>query len=239
LSQPITKASPASGVVAELDGRYCRWMSRFGDLTAIILRRLARVRTEMVGFEESRFAAGPTIIAANHRSLIDTALLRYSLPAKVRARTATVGARDFFAPSEQDRGVRWLGRWLLCRYIVGAYRVCLIGRGSDMGDGVPRIAELLRAGFHVILFPEGTRTRSGELGRFRHGVAHLARLTGAPVLPVWIEGTERVMPVGRPWLRSGTVRAIAGEPLVARPDEESSEFLARMRRAIEALGTKA
>lgn len=211
-------------------------MSRVGDASTQALRIAARVRSEIVGFDRERFAVGPTIIAANHRSLMDTAVLRYALPPEVRARTATVGARDFFAPAETDRGLRWAMRWLRCQCVVGAYRVCLIGRGSEMGDGVPRIVELLRAGFHVILFPEGTRTRTGEMGRFRLGVAHIARLTGAPVLPVWIEGTEQVMPVGRPLPRSGTVRVIAGELMRARADEESADFLARMRAAIEALG---
>ncbi len=232
----MTSAPRASDIVRELDGPYCRWMSRYGDLTTSTLRFLLRVRTEVIGFDESRFASGPTIIAANHRSLADTALLRYALPPKVRARTATVGARDYFAPSETDRGLRWLARWLTYRYVVGTYRVCLIGRGSDMGDGVPRIVELIRAGFHVILFPEGTRTRTGEIGRFRLGVAHIARVAGVPVVPVWIDGTDRVMPVGRFTLRSGVVRAIAGDPLVVRPDEEGSEFLRRMRRSIDALG---
>ena len=209
-----------------------RWI---GNRESSLVRTLWRITVDAQGIDPSAFAAGPTIIAANHRSLLDTVVLRYVLHPSVRARTATVGARDFFAPGPSDRGVRWLMRSMLCSYIVGTYRVCLIGRGDDMGDGVERITALLANGWHVILFPEGTRSRSGELGRFRSGVAHLARLSSARVLPVWLGGTDDLMPVGARWLQRGTITVRGGEPMNVRPDESNGAFLDRLRAAIVAL----
>lgn len=219
-----------------LDSRRTRVLTRLGDVESEILRRLFRIGVVASGFDAAMFASGPVIIAANHLSLIDTVLVRYVLPPEVRRRTATVGARDFFAPGEDDRGVRRLAKSISCAYIVSTYRVCLIGRGDDMGDGLPRIERLLRDGWHVILFPEGTRSRDGGMGRFRMGVAHLAGQAGVSVLPVCIGGTDRVMPVGRPWLRSGTVEARAGGLLRRGAGEGSVEFLSRLRDEIERLG---
>lgn len=209
-----------------------RWI---GDRESSLVRALWRITVDTQGLDAAAFSAGPTIIAANHRSLLDTVVLRYVLPPSIRCRTATVGARDFFAPAPSDRGVRWMVRSVLCTYIVGTYRVCLIGRGDDMGDGVGRIDALLQAGWHVILFPEGTRSRTGDLGRFRSGVAHLARLSSARVLPVWLGGTEALMPVGARWLHGGTITVRAGAPLVVQPDETNGAFLDRLRSSIVGL----
>ena len=210
-----------------------RWI---GDRESSLVRALWRVSIETHGLDAGMFSSGPTIIAANHRSLLDTVVLRYVLDPKVRALTATVGARDFFAPAPTDRGVRRLLRSALCAYIVGTYRVCLIGRGDDMGDGVGRITALLAAGWHVILFPEGTRSRSGALGRFRSGVAHLARSSSARVVPVWIDGTDQLLPVGSRWLRGGHLTVRAGAPMMVRTDETNGEFLDRLKASMVALG---
>lgn len=222
--------------LADLDSPRTRLLTRIGDLESEVLRRLFRIGVVASGFDAAKFASGPVIIAANHLSLVDTVLLRYVLPPEVRRRTATIGARDFFAPGDADRGLRRVVKSISCGYIVSTYRVCLIGRGDDMGDGIPRIDRLLRDGWHVILFPEGTRSRDGRLGRFRMGVAHLAGQADVSVLPVWIGGTDGVMPVGRPWLRSGTVEARAGRLMRRGADEGSVEFLSRMRDEIERLG---
>jgi 1-acyl-sn-glycerol-3-phosphate acyltransferase len=199
-----------------------RWI---GNRESSLVRALWQITIEVHGLD-----------AANHRSLLDTVVLRYVLDPRVRALTATVGARDFFAPAPTDRGMRRLLRSALCAYIVGTYRVCLIGRGDDMGDGVGRITALLAAGWHVILFPEGTRSRSGALGRFRSGVAHLARSSSARVVPVWLGGTDQLLPVGARWLHGGHLTVRAGAPMTVRTDETNGEFLDRLKASMVALG---
>ncbi len=215
-----------------LSARVLPW---FADRTAGLVRRAFRIRVSRAGFEPAKFASGPLVIAANHRSVLDAVLLRYVLPPQVRRRTVTIGARDFFAPAPTDRGARWVVRAVLCAYVVRAYRVCLIGRGDDMGDGVPAIMQAIEQGWNVILFPEGTRSRTGQMGRFRTGVAHIARATGAGVLPVWIAGTEDLLPVGARWLRTGAASLRAGEAIRVSEGESNRQFLDRMRAKIEEL----
>ena len=205
------------------------------DRSSDFIEHACRVQFSSAGLDSAQFAEGPMILAANHRSLLDTAAIRHALPTAIRARTATVGARDFFSPSASDRGVKRLFRTALCSYVVRTYRVCLIGRGDDMGDGVERITGLLQSGWNVILFPEGTRARSASMGRFRMGVAHIARVTHARVLPIWIEGSDRLLPVGGKFINAGAVHVNAGMPMRIEANESNSDFLARMRREIEAL----
>ncbi len=234
---------PAQRAAAEANpqafqGRSSRSIAWFGDRLSDSVKLLLAIRFESTGFDAEKFSGGPTLIIANHVSLLDTLAIRHALPASVRDRTATVGARDFFSPSEEDRGLRRILRSATCAYVTNAYRVCLIGRGDDMGDGIPRIARFLREGWHVILFPEGTRSRTGSMGRFRMGFAHLAESTGAQVLPVWILGTDSVMPVGSPRLRHGAVSVRAGQPTRIGIGESHAEFLQRMRSEVEGLARR-
>lgn len=234
MSSKAVRAHFAAGT-SSFATRASRGTAWFGDRLSDTVKLTLQVRFEARGFDEEKFSAGPTLIIANHVSLLDTLAIRHALPASVRARTATVGARDFFAPASADRGLRRMIRTLACAYVTNAYRVCLIGRGDDMGDGIPRISSILRDGWNVILFPEGTRSRTGSMGRFRMGFAHLASATGAQVLPVGIRGTDGLMPVGSPIIRHGSVMLRAGQPTTIGHGESSSDFLLRMRAMIEAL----
>ena len=221
--------------VRALTGPTASAFAWIGDRSSDLVEHACRVRFTSAGFDSAKFAEGPMILSANHRSLLDTAAIRHALPATIRARTATVGARDFFSPAATDRGVKLWFRTALCAYVVRTYRVCLIGRGDDMGDGVERITGLLQAGWNVILFPEGTRARGATLGRFRMGVAHIARVTHARVLPIWIEGSDGLLPVGGKFINPGPVHVNAGAPMRIGADESNGDFLARMRHEIEAL----
>ena len=206
-----------------------RIMPWLGDRKSQFVEAALRIDFQASGFAREVFSHGPLIIAPNHRSLTDTVAIRHALDPVTRARTVTIGARDFFAPAATDRHLKWALKALTCAYVVRTYRVCLINRGDDLGDGVGAIMSALRQNWNVLLFPEGTRTRTGELGRFRSGVAHVARESGAGVLPVWIEGTEGVMAVGAWGLRSSTVRLRAGLPIFVRPSESNQAFLERLR----------
>jgi 1-acyl-sn-glycerol-3-phosphate acyltransferase len=213
-----------------------RLLSWCGDTLSQVMRVLLRVDIAVSGLETHAFAEGPVVIAANHLSLVDTPLIRHLLPTAVRDRTFTVGARDFFAPAPSDRGIRRIARQLLCDCIVGGYRVCLIGRGDDMGDGLPKIRWLLSQGWNVIFFPEGTRSRTVTMGRFRSGVAQIARDSAVAVVPVHIRGTQSILPVGGKWIHSAPLEVRFGHPMRISTDESNLEFLGRLRTEIESLG---
>lgn len=159
------------------------------------------LRMERLGREHVP-ARGPVILAANHRSFLDP----FVIATLVRRPVYFVAKRELF----RRRGVGWLLNAL------GAFPV---DRGASDAAAMATACELLDRGECVVIFPEGTRVRSGGLGRAHRGVGRLALETGAPVVPVAVMGTEDVR---RGWcIRPRRVRLRCGSPLtyplVARP----------------------
>jgi len=165
----------------------------------------------------------PRVYFANHASHADFTLIWASLPKSIRARARPVAARDYWESG--------LLRPFLARRI---FHAVLVDRGQLRRDHNPveAMAEALEAGDPLILFPEGTRTTTGEVQMFKSGLFHLAeRCPGIEFVPVWIENLARVMPKGSfvpiPLLCSITY----GEP-IAWKDEAKQVFLDRARQAL-------
>ena len=85
---------------------------------------------------------------------------------------------------------------------------------ADLAHVFEEVADVLARGEVVGVFPEGTRSRDGLLHRGHVGAAHLALTTGAPIVPVGIIGTDRVLPTGASIVRPFQQATIAlGEPI--------------------------
>lgn len=119
-----------------------------------------------------------------------------------------------------------------------------VRRGTVDRAALRRAEELLRAGELVVIFPEGRESETGQLQAFQPGTALLALRAGVPVVPVWIEGTDGVMPYGTMlprWSRR-PVRVRFGPPLrlddlAAAADcrQALADGTARIRAAVAAL----
>lgn len=143
---------------------------------------------------------GAGIISPNHRSFFDSPLLMAMTPRPV----------TFLGKSEyMDRATT--------RYLFPALGMVPIKRDVKKASMAALLtaAALLEEGQLVGIYPEGTRSRDGLLHRGHTGVAHLAILTGAPIIPVGLVGTERVQPIGSsvPRPLRGPVTVRFGEPI--------------------------
>jgi 1-acyl-sn-glycerol-3-phosphate acyltransferase len=104
---------------------------------------------------------------------------------------------------------------------------------EDAQRSVEAAADALNSGLNITIFPEGTRSPDGKLLPFKKGAFFLAEETGAPIIPVVITGTERMMP-------KNTLRITPGEAYIKflppiRPQDASSreELMERVRSAME------
>jgi len=180
------------------------------------------LRLEVVGADRlSR--SGPAIVVANHNSHVDTAVLLAAFPTAHVDRVRPVAAADYFLRNQ-------VLAWFTTR-IVGI--IPLDRRRRDNTDPLFGASEALRAGDTLALFPEGTRGEPGVFGDLKGGVARLARRhPEIPVIPVWLDGCDRVMPKGARIPRPVACTASVGRPLFIRPGESSAEFLVRLRAAM-------
>jgi len=87
------------------------------------------------------------------------------------------------------------------------------GRGVFQ-PGMERVIRLIRQGKIVHIYPEGTRTRTGDIGKGKIGVGRMIRETGVKVVPCYHSGLEKVLPIGTKIPKTGkSVRVLIGEPI--------------------------
>lgn len=116
-----------------------------------------------------------------------------------------------------------------------------VARGAGDAAALEDLVALLAAGRLVALFPEGTRSTTGAVGRFRSGMARIAARAAAPVVPVGLRGCEAVWPrEGRPrWRRpaAGVVAVRFGAPHAPPRDgpKDRRRFTAEVRADVAAL----
>ena len=137
----------------------------------------------VTGSEVLQRVEGPVIIAANHNSHADTAVLAAALPPHLRHKMVVAAASDYFFDSTVKATVMSL--------ILGAIP---IERSKVSRRSAQTALELLDDGWSVIIYPEGGRSPDGWMHDFKGGAAFLSVRSGAPVVPVYLEGTSRVLP---------------------------------------------
>lgn len=165
--------------------------------------------------------SGPAIVVANHRSYIDPFALAFMLP--------TRRPLLFLAKKELFR-VPVLGPFL------NSAGMLSVDRGTADRGAIRNAVDLLKLGGALGIFPEGTRIRGDKKAEIEVGTAFIASLSGAPVIPCGIDGTERIWPVGRRLPRFPRVTVAVGEAV--RPESfahlPKQERLPAMMEAIVA-----
>lgn len=148
----------------------------------------------------------PCIVVANHASHYDQYALMQALPWSIRTNLYIGAAADrWFLRGRKEITLQ---PWYVS-LALGTYPIQR-GGGSRALD-YPKW--LLSQGANLLLFPEGTRARGKKLSRFKHGVSILATEMDVPVLPVYLEGLQKIRPPGTRDSTPGPVAAHILEPL--------------------------
>ncbi|MEA2064139.1 MAG: lysophospholipid acyltransferase family protein [Gemmatimonadota bacterium] len=157
---------------------------------------------------------GPVIFASNHLSNLDP---------------PTVGAgirREVYFIAKQE-----LFRKMLFGALIRYLQAVPLRRGVMDWRASARLKEILRGGGSLLMFPEGTRSRDGNLGKGKFGVGYLAQETGATIVPVYVCGTNHLKDT---MLRREALRVLYGQPI--EPGEYAGfEHSTRGQLAISAL----
>lgn len=183
------------------------------------------VRVRMRGSENLRSGQN-YVFAGNHLSLYDTPVVLASIP------------RQFlFLVNRKYVEMPFLGTHLRRS---GHFGVDSSDMRASLKIMTQAAARLQEKGLSVLLFPEGSRSRTGELQAFKEGVAYIAIKSGVPIVPFVLRGTGSILPIGSGHVRGGDVDFVLGEPIpVAQYTLKDRETLtALLRERIAALQTQ-
>ena len=188
---------------------------------------------EVRGLEHLEGIPGPVIFAANHQSHFDTPAILQALPPRWRYRVAPAMAKEFFKahffPEQFSRGARLTNstNYYLAALFFNAFP--LPQRESGTRQTLRYIGELVTAGYSVLIFPEGRRAGDGSIGPFLPGTAMIAARLDVPVVPVRLEGLDRILHHSWKFPVRGSARVSFGAPLRL----EGSDYPALARRIEE------
>jgi len=181
----------------------------------------------------------PMLIICNHVTAYDGALVQYALPGRMRRRVASAMLGEMLEDFRHFRNPD-TGRFMLfgpaAYWLVTAlYNVFPLPRRRDFQRSFAHSGEALDRGYNVLVFPEGTRSDSGDLAPFRPGIGLLVKQAHAPVLPAALIGVGELKAKGRGWFRSGKLEIRIGEPLHFGPLETEAAITSRLHQAVSDL----
>jgi long-chain acyl-CoA synthetase len=193
-------------------------------LFAVVLpltRFFARITVR--GTEHLRNLSGPVVLASNHQSHMDTPVILAALPPELRRRVAPAMAKEFFRahfrPAEHSFRERAKASTLYALAALAFNAFPLPQREAGARDTLRYIGRLTSDGFSILIFPEGARTETGSLKPFRPGVAMIGSRLGLPVIPVRLDGVDRVLHRSWKMARRGPVEVRFGAPIVFQGDD--------------------
>lgn len=125
------------------------------------------------------------IVAPNHESHLDTGLVRKALGKEVAERTVAVAAADYWFDTKYKRA-----------YMENFTNLVPIDRSGNLRQSLRFVREYLDGGYNALIFPEGTRSTTGEITEFKPVIGYLALTCKIGILPIYVHGTFEAFPKG-------------------------------------------
>jgi 1-acyl-sn-glycerol-3-phosphate acyltransferase len=183
-----------------------------GSLYCLGVKKLTITGLENIPANES------VIIVSNHSSYIDIPAIFSAMPYNVR-----------FVAKSSLKAMPFLGWYMTMTDMVFIDR----GNKKKAMDSLQKAGEMIHKGKPVIIFPEGTRTKTGKLGELKKGAFHLANSANVAILPIGIKGSFAIWSSLSMKLTPGNVELHIGKPITS--DADIDKIMAAVKTSIEQL----
>lgn len=217
-----------------------RWIRRAAFYLLVRPAMLLLGWPHVRGRENLRGVEGPVLVIANHIAFIDPGFVFQALPLRLRHRLAVAMDGELLETMRKPpEGTRFLSGLLLqAQYllIVTLFNVFPLPQRAGFRKSFAFAGELIDRGWSVLVFPEGVRTRTGQMSPFRAGIGLLATRLGVPVVPMRIDGLFERKVEDSKWARPGEIKVAIGAPVnfsEATPAEEIAQDLQKRVAGLE------
>jgi 1-acyl-sn-glycerol-3-phosphate acyltransferase len=174
-----------------------RWQHGCARVWSWLILKTSGIRVSVEGIEHVKLGA-PAIFCVNHQSSMDIPVMLASLPFQFRF----IAKRSLFRYPFMGWHLRRSGHIAVER-----------NRPGEARKSIDEAVNKIRDGYPVVVFPEGGRSRAGEILPFKAGAFHLARRSGVPIFPVTLNGTMAVLKPDTVHIKSGRVEMIVHPPI--------------------------
>lgn len=199
-------------------------------------------RPEIRGRENLRGVRGPVLVVANHVTYVDIGCVLAALPGRFRHRLATAMEGERLWGMRHPSGAGWFMRMVNRMdyfLVIALFNVFPLPKQTGFRESFAFAGELADKGWSVLVFPEGERTKDGNVGRFRGGIGLLAAKLDLPAVPVRIDGLWELAEarLENPWLRlkpvpHGSVKVTIGEAVRFGAEMNAEEIAKELERRV-------
>jgi long-chain acyl-CoA synthetase len=242
-----TQQTKTGADAARVDYPYARWAQRW-PITWLRLAAWYAVtwpyimimgRPKISGRERLKELQGPALIVSNHITQIDIGYLMAALPARFRNRLAVAMQGEMLRsmrhpPNEMFFLKRWREQ---LRYflITTFFNTFPMPQKAKYRESFRFAGEMADEGYNVVIFPEGRRTETGEMGPFRSGIGLLATQLNLPVVPMRIDGLFPFKAAQKHYAPPGAIQVKIGEPLTFDAATDAEEIARQLQRIVTKL----
>ncbi len=168
----------------------------------------------------------PVIIAANHQSYADGLFLSMLLDRRTFKRTIIIAKEKHF-------NLKFM------KFLARRCNIILMDINSNVKESMQKMAQALKKGYNVIIFPEGTRSSDGKLTNFKRSFAIVSSELEVPIVPAVIKGASKAMPKGRILPRLFSKISVSFLPPVAGGEKDYQELTKEVQEEIASALSKA
>jgi long-chain acyl-CoA synthetase len=226
---------------------YPRWSQRFPVtwirivVFYVVILPLTRLmsRARVMGRDRLEAVNGPVLFIANHITMVDAAVILLALPASFQRKLAIAMEgevlRGWRHPPES---IGWSKRLILrAQYllVVSLFNVFPLPQKSGFRRSFAFAGETMDRGYSVLVFPEGSRTRDGQMHPFMEGIGLLAKNLDVPIVPVKIDGLYQVKNEGRRFAAPDQIKVMIGEPIIISHNDEPGSITKLLEQRVAAL----
>jgi long-chain acyl-CoA synthetase len=196
-------------------------------------------RPKIIGREKLKGFSGPALVISNHIALIDVGFILAAVPFSLRRRLAPAMLgellRDMRYPSNSLSFFRRRLDQLNYFLVAMLFNAFPMPQKAKYRESFRFAGDLADRGYSVLIFPEGRRTETGEMGPFRSGIGLLATQLNLPVIPMRIEGLFPFRTAKKHYAPPGAIHVKIGDPVKFDPEADPEQITMELQKKVAEL----